>query len=1053
MKKIYKIAHISDTHIRNQKYHDEYELVFEEIYRRQREQKVDYIVHCGDIAHTKTQISPEYVLLCSDFLSNQADIAPLYILPGNHDGNLKNLERMDAITPIVKNLQHPNIHYSRKSVVYHLNSDIDLYTWSLFDSGNWPQIQDKTKINICTYHGLVEGSKTDVGYELQHADLSVRDFRDFDYVMLGDIHRSNQILDFPAGRVRYAGSTVQQNFGELDDKGFLVWEIENKQNFSVKHEIIRNPKPFINVYLTGSGQIPSGVEIKPNGRVRLLSDVSLSVDRIRNLTDHVQAIYEPEYVRFVNNHNKQEIKLKQRDNVENLRDIEVQNKLFKQYFEESNSEEDLFKKILELNKKYNDVCNQEEENYRNINWEILELKWDNLYNYGFNNKIDFEKLSGVVGVFGKNYSGKSSIFDSLLLTMFNADSKTTRKNVDYINENKDTGKCSVKIRIGDKILHILRTLEKKELKKGQDGKKSDASVKVKFRLLDAKTGELIATKTKDKRNETDVEIQKYIGTIEHFLLSSMSAQNDALRFLDLKSTKRKETIAKFLDLELFEKKYLLAKEDMRSLDLSIKEKGEINYPLEIKLLETKLEKNDLNIQQQKQKCDELKVEIQSWKDEIDKLNKELSKDIKFIKIEQVMKEKEQTEQSLKSYEKKRTELEREFIDLERQLGIYEEILEGIDIDDLKKNKKEIRLKQEEYDKIINKVKQEEIKERMMKKKTLLLNDVPCGEEFSHCKFIKDAWAALEDLDTLKQTLDLLHSQQEEMSKEDYKSREEQYEYYINEFEKAKRKYDKIKSDISKNKLLMKNVLLEQEKKTHELEKLLKKERQYEQTKDLQDNFHNYEMEKYQYEGYLKGSEKRLVKEEATYLNLYTQKGTLERELQFYKEDWEEYKDELLEYGALEAFCKACHNNGIPYSIIRNKLPIINLEIAKILNKIVDFEIFLDAEEKKLNVYIQHPKYNPRPIEGCSGAEKSFAAMALRLALLNISSLPRSDIFILDEPGTSLDENNLEGFIRILDILKENFKIVFLVSHMESLKDVSDTIIEIERTNHGAKVRI
>ena len=39
----------------------------------------------------------------------------------------------------------------------------------------------------------------------------------------------------------------------------------------------------------------------------------------------------------------------------------------------------------------------------------------------------------------------------------------------------------------------------------------------------------------------------------------------------------------------------------------------------------------------------------------------------------------------------------------------------------------------------------------------------------------------------------------------------------------------------------------------------------------------------------------------------------------------------------------------------------------------------------------------------SGAEKTIAAMAIRLALLTVSSLPKGDIFILDEPGTALDE--------------------------------------------------
>ena len=97
-----RIAHISATHIRNLKYHYEYKQAFTDLYNKLRDQKPDIIVHTGDIAHTKTQLSPENFELTSEFLASMADIAPLYVILGNHDGNLKNIERQDALTPIVE---------------------------------------------------------------------------------------------------------------------------------------------------------------------------------------------------------------------------------------------------------------------------------------------------------------------------------------------------------------------------------------------------------------------------------------------------------------------------------------------------------------------------------------------------------------------------------------------------------------------------------------------------------------------------------------------------------------------------------------------------------------------------------------------------------------------------------------------------------------------------------------------------------------------------------------------------------------------------------------
>ena len=87
----------------------------------------------------------------------------------------------------------------------------------------------------------------------------------------------------------------------------------------------------------------------------------------------------------------------------------------------------------------------------------------------------------------------------------------------------------------------------------------------------------------------------------------------------------------------------------------------------------------------------------------------------------------------------------------------------------------------------------------------------------------------------------------------------------------------------------------------------------------------------------------------------------------------------------------------------------------------------------------------------SGAEKSLTAMAIRLALPGVSSLPTGDIFILDEPGTALDAENMEGFIRMLDLVKTYFKTVILISHLDSLKDIVDTEITIDKTNGYARI--
>ena len=238
-----RLAHISDTHIRNYKYQKEYRQVFSHLYKTLKEENVDFIVHTGDIAHTKTQISPEFVELASEFLSGLADIAPTYVLLGNHDGNLKNSARQDALTPIVQNLKHPNLHLFKGYEQVNLPEKFALHAMCVFDDQtNWNLEPDQDFINIALYHGCVRGSETDIGWVLE-GEVNLETFQNFDYGFFGDIHKTNQMLD-DHGRFRYPGSTIQQNFGESNDKGILIWDIKDKEKFTCKHVQLENPKPF-----------------------------------------------------------------------------------------------------------------------------------------------------------------------------------------------------------------------------------------------------------------------------------------------------------------------------------------------------------------------------------------------------------------------------------------------------------------------------------------------------------------------------------------------------------------------------------------------------------------------------------------------------------------------------------------------------------------------------------------------------------------------------------------------------------------------------------------
>ena len=74
-RKLKHIHHISDIQIRNLKRHKEYEEVFERTYEEVRKNKDNAVAYIGgDIAHSKTDMSPELIDQLSRLFKNLLEI-------------------------------------------------------------------------------------------------------------------------------------------------------------------------------------------------------------------------------------------------------------------------------------------------------------------------------------------------------------------------------------------------------------------------------------------------------------------------------------------------------------------------------------------------------------------------------------------------------------------------------------------------------------------------------------------------------------------------------------------------------------------------------------------------------------------------------------------------------------------------------------------------------------------------------------------------------------------------------------------------------------------
>ena len=1046
-----KIAHISDIHIRNYRYHYEYEQVFEQLYAKLEELKPDLIVNTGDTAHTKLNLSPSYFDMAVRMFERLADIAPYHIILGNHDLNLRNLSKIDAVSPLVAALDHPNIHFHKYSAEVDVGGGFCFHVLSIVDEENWTLPTDMDKVNIALFHGSVAGVQTSTGWTMTHGDISLDRLTEYDYALLGDIHKPNQELD-KEGRIRYAGSLVQQNFGESEEKGFLLWDIKDVDNFKVKHYALENPKPFVTINLTKKGKIPAKAKIPEGCRLRLVSETNLPMDVIKRTIELAKTKYKPETTNF---YSKVVGKRNSDDAIstvfkDDLRSVEVQEGLIQDYLKDYELEEEMLQQIFALNQKYNKLVTEEEEVSRNVHWSVKNLEWDNLFNYGEGNSIDFNNLEGIVGIFGKNFSGKSSIIDSFLYTLFNTTSKNERKNLNVINQNKDNGKGSVAIDIGTDTYHIERTSDKYE-KKLKGNITTEAKTNIEFYKVDNLTGEETPLNG-DTRAQTDKNIRSVFGSIDDFLLTSMGSQIDSLAYINEGSTKRKEILAKFLDLEVFEKKFKKAKDDAADLRVAIKKMKDREFGTELKDKRKELAINEAKIDVQKRETEQIKEQTQEFYESVTALETKISSiPDEIIEIQEVLdkiKENNQELQSISNKEKGYMDEISEKLEFVKKFEAFQNVF---DIDEALKNKQLGEDLSSEIDSLMRDVEVLELKFNNQSKKASLLNEVPCGPKYSSCKFIKDAYDASSKVENTKVALKELRMSKEQKQADlidlDHEKNNERIEKFTRAKEK-KNKYEKqvkdIKLDIERNKIRSLQI-------NNNLNDLIEKREKYEENKEAIENLQLLIKEKKKLEKIIDTNNKAVEKSAEGLLELYKRNGSLEQQYKQIEFEQKEYETLNTSFSTYDLYMKCMHSNGIAYALIKQSLPILNQEIQKILSNVVDFEVMFDNEDNKLDILIKHPKYDSRPIEMGSGAEKTIAAMAIRLALLNVSTLPVGDIMILDEPGTALDEENMEGFIRILDIIKNEFKTIFLISHLEVLKDVVDKQIIINKEDGYAKV--
>jgi len=1037
-RKLKYIHHISDIQIRNLKRHIEYEEVFERTYEEVKKHKDNAVVYIGgDIAHSKTEMSPELVDQLSRLFKNLADICPLIIIAGNHDCNLNNLSRMDVLSPIVNNLQHSDIHYLKHSGVYKC-ADVKFVVWDVWEKeDDYIEAKDfEGDTKIVLFHGTVDKSETDLGFFLP-SDVKISKFKGYDMGLLGDIHKRQHLNKKET--ISYCGSLVQQNHGEGLSHGYLLWDVPKRKS---KYIEIPNDYGYYTLDIK-DGQVPECPDMPKKARLRVrVSETTPSQLKKAMTLIHSKYGIKEVSVTKTDSFTAMEKVRGQRITVGDIRDAGYQYGLIEEYLKTNHYvDEDTLVDIKKINEELNALLPEENVN-RGVTWQVKKFEFDNMFSYGENNVVDFTKLNGIIGMFAPNASGKSSLLDALSFCLFDTSSRAF-KALNVLNNKKNDFYCKATLEVEGMEYFIER--------RGKKQRNGHVKVNVDFYTFDD-AGEKVSLNG-DQRRTTDVNIRKVIGTYDDFIMTVLSLQSNSTVFIDKTQKERKDLLAQFMGIGVFDQLYTLAADEIHDVQSLLKSFQKNNYDKELAdikkdLVELRKDSKELTIGKKK---------LVSDKKKYDKQIIELTKQLRKV---------DETADSLDELQERKINLTNSLNKVDERVGEIATLSEQYTVEETELNekikiyreneidKKFAQLEQYKLDKSNNQIEIDKLKIEVKNKldKIEKLGNLEYDPNCSYCManpFTLDAMETKKKLNDDKMLADTFVKQSDNLDDiinglSHITAHKEQMDESINSLSLLTTNISKLDSEkkltTEKRKNLISQLAIIEDKINlyHEQEmdiifnrKLINEIEDAQQQSDVIEEF-------------IEERDKKLQAVNGEIKVLETQRKTI-------MENIKKVEDLEDKYAAYQYYMDAVKRDGIPYELISKALPTVEGAVNDILAQIVDFSLILEMDGKNINCYIVYDDDNVWPLELSSGMERFISSLAIRVGLVNVSNLPAANFLAIDEGWGTMDSDNLNSVYNLFQYLKSQFQFTLIVSHIDSMRDAVDTLLEIKKENNFSNV--
>ena len=1037
-RKLKYIHHISDIQIRNLKRHKEYEEVFERTYEEVRKNKDNAVAYIGgDIAHSKTDMSPELVDQLSRLFKNLADICPTIIIAGNHDCNLNNRSRLDALTPIVNNLNHSNLHYLKDTGVYKC-ADVTFVVWDVWDNKKEyikaKDVEGNTKIVL--FHGTVDRCETDLGFRLP-SDVKITQFRGYDMGLLGDIHKRQHLNK--AETISYCGSLVQQNHGEGLSHGYLLWDVPTRKSEYIE---ILNDYGYYTLDIN-DGVFPDADDMpkKARLRVRVANTSATELKKALAVIHDKYGVVEMSVTRTDALYSTERIR-NSAIQVGDINSTDVQYQLIVDYLNANHIVDDeTLLKIKNINESLNQVL-PEEEVYRNVNWKLKHFEFSNMFSYGENNRVNFTKLNGIVGIFAPNAAGKSSLLDALSFCLFDTCSRAFKAD-NVLNNKRKEFFCKVNFEIDGQEYYVERVAKKQ--------RNTHVKVDVDFYMFDD-SGEKVSMNG-DQRRSTNANIRKVIGSYEDFLLTALSSQINNSVFIEKTQREKKTLLAQFMGLEIFDKLWVTASEEIKDVAAVLKNFKQNDW-----------EKELVDIKEQKRQFKETYNDLLEEKDELQSKKKLFESAIRTLTKK--LKPTDKSVEDIDNLKENKSILIQTLNDIDNELGDVSTRIEKVNLlnNELRmklQNHKEGNTEEKivELEKLEGRKKEVEIDLDKMKievraklDKIEKLGDLEYDEDCEYCMKNPFTLDAIETKKKLESDKDEVKAH---LTKLDSVIHKINHLYHIRE-----RKIDlddninKLQKVVSlKNELDSKEVLLEEKRKNilHQIstveEKII---RYYEQEKDIVYN-QQLEAEINKIEMDLNDLVNQDDMLNDSINNVYGEIKVVDTKRRTILDNIKKVETLEGKYEAYQYYLDAVKRDGVPYELITKALPAIEGEVNNILAQLVDFQMVFEMDGKNINNYIVYDDDNVWPLELSSGMERFISSLAIRVGLINVSNLPRSNFLAIDEGWGTMDSDNINSIYSLFQYLKTQFQFTLIVSHIDSMRDAVDTLLEIKKENNFSNI--